>query len=447
MSGLPQDKQERISALLATLPKGLVDRLCATADKADPALGRLMALCREGVATVAKRRLFEPLQPVSGNPETEPPSKAYTPAPLLDIIYDWLADTVAPDLIQSLEDAVSNTDSEPGQGDLDPVRVAVANAITSAVDAVKDDPKAEKKLRTRLQVRDFEAVKHTAVILRSSPVLRVALAGLPNQIPELTDTLSATLRDRYETASEADPDAAVWLLFLLMARMERPWRMLRVFEKIARRGDDLLVSQTDMATIGDALLDDAAYYLNAFASAPETLEDAQKAIGGLAQFAAVTVGMTREIGIRKDGDWGKHLFELRSKASDQMTRIHQAAKDAFWKVTPEAGGMKRRMVGPVPGLGHPEFVKAEALARFMVATKDDASRAAVGSAHSELIATMNERLETVSQSILTSLRSASEDEAAEAQRRCDDTAHLMRVFLHKDAADILVRRVAAALAA
>ena len=130
-----------------------------------------------------------------------------------------------------------------------------------------------------------------------------------------------------------------------------------------------------------------------------------------------------------------------------MTRIHQTAKDAFWKVTPEAGGMKRRMVGPVPGLGHPEFAKAEALARFMVATNDDASRAAVGNAHSELIATMNERLETVSQSILTGLRSASEDEMVEAQRRCDDIAHLMRVFQHKDAADILVRRVAAALAA
>ena len=447
MSGLPKDKQERISALLSTLPEGLVDRLCTTADKADPALGRLMAMCRYGVDAIARERLFEPLEPVSGDPEINPPSKAYTPAPLLEIIFGWLAETAAPDLIETLRHQVSDPDAELEQGQLDPIRLEVAEAIMSGIKAVSDDPKAEKKLRARLQVQDFEAVEHTAVILRSSPVLRTALAGLPNQIPEVTDQLSATIRDRYETASDADPDAAVWLLFLLMARMDRPWRMLRVFEKIARRGDDLLVSQTDMATIGDALLDDAAFYLNAFAAAPETAEDAEKAGAGLAQFAAVTVGMTREIGIRKDGDWGKYLFELRSKASDQMTRIHHAAKDAFWKATPEAGGMKRRMSGPAPGLGHPDFVKAEALAKFMVATKDDASRAAVGNAHAELIATMNERLEMVSQSILSSLRTASADDMADAQSRADDIAHLLRVFQQKDAADILLRRVAAALAA
>jgi hypothetical protein len=78
---------------------------------------------------------------------------------------------------------------------------------------------------------------------------------LPAFIPDLPDDLSASVRDRYEAASEADPDAGVWALFLIMARMDRPWRLLRVFEKIARRGDDLLLSRAPTwPTIGDALL-------------------------------------------------------------------------------------------------------------------------------------------------------------------------------------------------
>ncbi len=447
MSGLTEDKQKRIEALLGTLPGDMADRLCATAVKADPALGRLMTLCRDGLEATARDRLFEPLAPVSGDPETDPPSKAYTPAKLLAVLWSWLDETQASDLTAQVKDAVLDTDAEPGDGQLDPLRIEIANAIMAGIDAVKDDPKAQKKLKARLGVSDFEAVMHAAVILRSSPSVRSAMDGIPDTIPEMTDNLSATIRDRYEAASESDPDAAVWLLFLLMTRMDRPWRILRVFERIARREDDLLISQTDMATIGDSLLADAAFELRAFAVPPDTPETASEAAAGLARFAAVTVGMTREIGIRKDGDWGKQLFELRSKASDQMVQIHQAARDAFWKATPEGGGLKRRVFGTPTKPGEPDFIRAEALGSFLIATKDDASRAAVGNAHNELIADIRDRLEAVSQELLAGMRSASPEEADAGEDRLGNIAQLMTAIGQREAATILLRRVAAALAA
>ncbi len=447
MSGLTEDKQKRIEALLATLPEALAERLCVTAQKADPALGRLMVLCRDGLDATARNRLFEPLRPVSGDPQTEPPSRAYTPAGLLAKVWAWLDEELAPTLTTAVKDEVKDTDAVTGKGNLDPLRIEIANAIMAGIDAIKDQPKAQKKLRARLDVNDFEAVSHAAVILRSSPVVRKALDGLPDNIPEMTDSLSSTIRDRYEAASDADPDAAVWLLFLLMTRMDRPWRLLRVFERIARRGDDLLVSQTDMATIGDALLADAEFALRAFLAAPETPETAKEAAAGLERFAAITVGMTREIGIRKDGDWGKQLFELRSKASDQMSAIHRAARDAFWKVTPEGGGLKRRLSGPPARPGDPDFVRAEALGQFLIATKDDASRAAVGNAHNELIAEVRERLESVGQSLLAELRSAETDDSETTHERLRDISELMAAIGEREAADVLLRRVAAARAA
>lgn len=446
MGQLSEDKLGRVQALLASLPGDMADRLCAAANQGDPALGQLMTLCRDGADAVARRRIFQPLEPVSGDPETDRPSRAYTPVVLLEAIWAWLADTVAPDMVEEVKARVSDLGRPAEPGELDPIRTQLADTLLSAVGTAEADPKQAKKLRMRLGVEDLESVRNTAVLLRSSPVVRKALEGLPEHIPELTDALSANIRDRYEAASDGDPDAAVWLLFLLMARMDRPWRILRVFERIARREDDLLVSQTDMAGIGDALLLDAEHELKSFARPPETPDHAQHAVNGLKSFAAITVGMTREIGIRKDGDWGKHLFDLRGKASDQMTRIHEAARDAFWKATPEGGGLKRRISTP-PKPEEPDFVKAQALGFFLIAAKDDAGRAAVGSAHSEVIADIRERLEAVGQEQLATLRSASPEEAESVQERLRDIALLMEAVGEHEAASVLLRRVAAARAA
>lgn len=446
MGRLSEDKLERVQALVASLPGDMADRLCAAACQGDPALGQLMTLCRDGADAVARRRIFQPLKPVSGDPELDRPSRAYTPVALLDAIWAWLDETVDPEGVKAVRAHVSELRRPLEPGELDPVRLELANKLLDAIETAEADPKKAKKLRGRLGVESLDPVRNAAVLLRSSPVVRKALDGLPEHIPELTDAMSKTIRDRYEAASEGDPDAAVCLLFLLMARMDRPWRILRVFERIARREDDLLVSQTDMAGIGDALLVDAEHELKAFARPPETDEETQRAIKGLRNFAAITVGMTREIGIRKDGEWGQHLFDLRSKASDQMTRIHEAARDAFWAATPEGGGLKRR-VGAPPRPEEPNFIRAQCLGQFLIAAKDDAGRAAVGSAHTDVIAAIRGRLEAVGQGQLAVLRNAGPEDGEDIQERLRDIALLMESVGEKEAAVVLLRRVAAARAA
>jgi hypothetical protein len=231
-----------------------------------------------------------------------------------------------------------------------------------------------------------------------------------------------------------------------MARMDRPWRLLRVFERIARREDDLLVSRTDMAEIGDALLRDAEHHLKGFARAPATYEDADAAAAALADFAAVTVGMTREIGIRKDGAWGRRLFELRSQASDNMARIHEAALDAFKRATPEEGGLKRP-AGPPPKPGEPGYERAGALARFLIRTKDDAGRAAVGNAHQGVIDEIRARLERLADKTLYSIRNNDGHELEVASERLEHAAGLMTEIGAGEAAEVFLRRVAAARAA
>jgi hypothetical protein len=445
MASLPDAKIDKLRLLLTSLKGDRAERLCQLAAKSDPGLGRVLEFCCSDPAEAIRARFFLPLKAVSGEPGVEPPSRSYAPAGLLKNLWNWLDDDLDPDIPRAVRALVTQNLSAAPDGSLDALRRRAADAIESGVKAVKEDPRALKRLKVRLDVSNFENVHHAVSLLRSAPVLRKAVAGLPVEIVEMTDSLAAQIRDRYEAAAEADPDAGVWTLFLIMSRFQHPWRLLRVFERIARRGDDLLVSQTDMAHIGEALLADAEFHLDRFATSPAAREAALDAAEALAAFSAITVGMTREIGIRKDGPWGKRVFALRARASEQMSAIHDIARDVVARAAPEGGPSSQRRAGRRDGEDLSE--RAEALCLFLYLSRDDAGRAAVGGAHAAVMKDIVDRLEDAGQRLLHSLRSGASGGRDEVQARAAQIAGLMRAAGETEAAGVLLRRTAAACAA
>jgi len=446
MGRLPDKKLSQLRALLNSLPGDMADRLCHAAGQGDPVLGRLLDYCRLEPDEAARKLFFAPLAPLSGDPQTCRPSRSYTPEGELKRIWPWLRDEVAPEAAKAARAAAADFDAPEDPLRLDDPRREAGAAILEIVKSLEDEGKKQKRLCARLEINSLEPLRRVGVLLRVSPVLQAELANIPVVIDELNDKLSVLIHARYEAAMEADPDAGVWLLFMIMARMERPWRLLRVFERITKRGDDFLLSRTDMSAVGDALLTDAEHYLAGFSKTPETAEDVEPAVIALTGFAQVTVGMTREIGIRKDGAWGQKLFELRARASAQMENIHDTARSVFESVTPEAGGSRSRR-HKTPVRGEAEFERAAALGRFLYLTKDDASRAAAGNAHAVLLGEIRERLEITGQRVLDELRRGVSKDRAASESRLEDIALLMRALNDDDGANVLLRRTAAALAA
>lgn len=444
MASLPAIKIDQLRQLLTSLPGDRAERLCRLADKSDPALGRILDFCRSEPGEAIRTRFFAPLDAVSGKPGVDPPSRSYAPAALLNTLWAWLEDDLDPGLHAAVRKVVIDGLGAEPDGRLDALRRRAADAIEAGLAAAENEPRALKRLKARLDVRDFEAVRHVVSLLRSAPALRIALAGLPTVISDMSDTLAAKIRDRYEAAADSDPDAGVWTLFMIMTRFEHPWRLLRVFERIARREDDLLVSQTDMAHIGEALLADAAFHLERFGAPPATREAALDGAEALAAFSAITVGMTREIGIRKDGPWGKRVFALRTRASEQMSAIHAVACDVVARAAPEGGPRSGR-----PGARDGENLaeRAEALCLFLYLTRDDAGRAAVGGGHAAAMDAIIERLENAGQRLLDSLRSGACEGRDAVGRRVENIAALMRAAGESEAAGVLLRRTAAAGAA
>lgn len=446
MSRLSAEKMERLRALLSTLPAPVPARLIAVAQTADPVLGELLRTCLEGEGSdEARESFFSPLAPVSGDPQTEAPSRCYTPAPMLRAIWDWMGEALDPEAVAAARAVAARPDAAESAGLLDEARARVAQKIEAAVAETRDDRRARKLLQQRFGTADFARLSDAAAILNAAPVLRAAFEGLPEALEDVGEETAHAIRERYEAASAEQPAAGAWFLFLLMARFQKPWKIMRLFEVIAGRNDDLLVSRTDMAAIGDALLGDAEHFLQGFSRSPRTIEEAEAAVAALERFSSLTVGMTREFGIRKDGPWGKRLFELRARAASNMEDIHARAARVFETVAPDTkrfwsrGGRRR--------LDDNDYAEAEAIAVFLYGAKDDASRAAVGGSHSEALSNARKRLDDFGRSLVDGLRGMPEHEREELRERLNRTADLLRALGEPGDADVLLRRGAAAAAA
>ena len=444
MGPLSAGKVEKLSVLLAHMSVERVDGLVDLALELDPGMARMLEYCRYGADGAASRLFFLPLQDVIGDSTRVEPSKALVPENLLTPLWNWISD-LDPEAASDAMDAASSFTDKPVDEPLDEVRIRVAGGIVKALDELEHDPRESKRLRQQLGVTRFDEVRSIAGMLNSIPALREALDGLPDEIEEMGDEVCAELRDRYEQAIEETPESGVWVLLMIMAKVHKPWRMLRVFERIARRDDDFLLTHTDMSSIGDALLSDAEFYLKGFRNAPRTPEEVETAVRAVTQFAAVTVGMTREIGIRKDGAWGQRLFELRNAASQQMERIHDEARRMFDRALPETGPRRRQRQLAHPG--EPDFDEAEAVCDFLYRVKDDAARAAVGNAHALLLDEFREITEKLGEGILARLRrNVSDDEKADLARLREVTRFL-DILGMRSAGEVLLRRAAAAQAA
>lgn len=437
------EKQEKLRAVLASLPADMTARLCSMANEVDPPLGQLLAHCTIDADTAARARFFAPVAPLIRTPEQAQPTVSLGPPSLIDALWCWMRDEIAPDAVTYAIELAYDYNVPINSEELDAHRAAAADAMIARLDAIEANPKAGKRLQARLGVDSFKAVREVATLLRLAPQARMALKALPAVIDEPGESLCALIRDRYEAAVAAAPDAGPWVILLVMARFTRAWQILRVFEHLTKREDDLLAGSTEMAVIGDVLLRAADHHLSGFRRVPRNEDEARASAAELAAFSALTFGMTREIGIRKGGPWGQRIIALRTGASQQMSTIHDAAWRAFKRVLPNASPLRRRPQPPAPQ----DIDAATALCLFMTLTRDSAGGAAVDGAHRAVISNMTDQLERAGQAALDDLSVADVVARESIHASLEIITRLLTALDQKSSAMILLRRSAAARAA
>jgi hypothetical protein len=220
---------------------------------------------------------------------------------------------------------------------------------------------------------------------------------------------------------------------------------------VSRQVQDRLLSETDMGFAGELLIADLEdLAAQAAAMRPDTF-DAQSLSRSLDRLAMASAGMAREMGIKRDGKWGARIQKSRALASNAaialLGRTAQEVLSAF-----PAGRAGSFAKGPrKPDLSRgpdPERVsRALRWAKLMTAVKPMSAGLGYQSALQQASDEIEGALRQYADAVLTEMRGKDPEIRSTGLAFMEAQAQVTDALAGHEAATLLRRRAAAALAA
>ncbi len=173
-----------------------------------------------------------------------------------------------------------------------------------------------------------------------------ARKAFPKPLTSLTEEELYEVRAIYARACADANDAAPYLLLLLAARMEAPWRALPVVHHIAGAVDDTLVNAREDADILlEALFEDLENCARQLERSAEDDLDTEEADAGLEHFAEFAAGLIAEAKNVADAVTVSRTEACRDIAAAALARYCEQAAASLRKTQPvrHAGGSSRLM--------------------------------------------------------------------------------------------------------
>lgn len=402
----------------------------------------LEALMGEPAGDLAKAYLFAPLRPLTAEPKTVPPSKFRFSPDDLSKMWGWLGRQIAKDVVEEMRKC-----RKPGS---DPVwydfRCRAAEALAEAVTKADRVPKDMTALDKRFGP-DCRSMLHDAIVLlKFSERIDASMADIPAVVDDLDPDLCEHLRAQHETLLAEAPESAVWILLLVMGRLTSPWQIFRVVEKIGRRGDDLVVSKTELAAIGDTVLADTGFYAGKLKQPPGNRAEAEQYFEVFERYVGYSTGMVQEFGIRKDGRWGRSLFGLRAEASTNVEKVMEKVPLALDAGLPEPRRGKSGRVIPAQLPPTPAIDRATGLLYFLHRAREHANAAAIASAQKRIYEQAENRMQEAGKMLVDLVAKSEGQSRLSAEESLAIVADLLEAAGSTEAAGLLRRRGVAAAA-
>ncbi len=404
--------------------------------------GELEDSLNEPAGELAKAYLFEPLRALTAERDTVPPSKFRFSPDDLSKMWGWLGRELAGDLVEEARKC-----RKPAS---DPVwhefRRRAAEALAAAVAKADRVPKDVVALDKRFG-SDCRPMLHDAIVLlKSSECLALAMTDIPPVVDDFDSVLCETVRERHEILIEEAPESAVWLLLLVMGRLTSPWQIFRVVEKIGRRGDDLVVSKTELAAIGDTVLADTGYFAAKLKHPPVDLAEAEAYFAVFERYVGYSTGMVQEFGIRKDGRWGRSLFGLRAEASSNVEKVMEKVPLALDAGLPEPRRGRSGRIIPAQLPTTEAINRASGLLYFLFRAREHANAAAIASAQKRIYEQVETRMLEAGKMLVDVVAGSNGQSRVSAEEALATVADLLDAAGSNEAAALLRRRGAAAAA-
>lgn len=373
-------------------------------------------------------------------------------------IWNWVTTDLMPERAPALEaqirDAILANDDETRDALVLELQGEASELIAAAVAGLEPitekNPKKRKALSNRLGLeRRIDDAAEVAEILKIAEPLGKLQAQLPRPIADLTDPMLNIIKRSYDWFTEHRPEHAVYVILIVMARLEKPETVLRIGRALSWRMDDTLLSNTDLAITGDLLVGDLERLAASIAQQVREQGPAEKISTTIKAFTAAFSALTNEIGIRREGRWGKRLLAMRGTISQAMAVELGKWEKVFGGGLPQARDTRSGFVSP--DLRRPPHEeRTAALYRFvelLEGVRTSADACAFANEYRSANAGLTKELDQYVSKLYDRLRAAEDPELkANGVAFHKIAVELTRMVSGEEAASIVMRRGKAAAA-
>lgn len=310
-----------------------------------------------------------------------------------------------------------------GESDLAPLEDALFNAAGQGLARLVAHAETSERFRDGLADRlgGVPALHDLAEIhflLSAVDHLRAMQKAFPKPLAGLTEEQVFEARRLYEAARRDAPEAAPWLLMGLAARMEKPWRALRLHYHLAAAAEGEAAPAGAIAEILFEDLENAARLLERGAEGAFDAEDARLQVAHFADFAD---GMNEEARRADDKVVVNRVEACRDIAGDCLERFAEQSLAALRRAMPvrQAGGSSRLMAfrpDIAREVSPPAANAARAAAHFLAGALTLAQRLGRNDATEAIIADAVDEARRYLADLVVEIRAAEGDERMSARR-------------------------------
>ena len=293
--------------------------------------------------------------------------------------------------------------------------------------------------------RRLEDIREMCSLLEIADTVESMKSLLPRKpILTLSQEHVNVVKRHYDIVTKNNPGSEVYLLLALIGRLLQPFPVLKVFRALSQKLDDTLAARADLGVAGEMVITALERDADAVAEAADQPNATETDVVAKAKrFANAFKGITTDIGIRRDGEWGKRMYGCRGKVSNAVENLVLAtAQEVILSVLPNKGG------GTPNFNDFPDELKYEAAERRAQALGDAhriAEQIGLQSACQSKVNQLRKDLENYAAKIIERLPKVDVDHKAEAGAHLATTVRLVELITSSDTADLLRRRGNAAL--
>lgn len=370
----------------------------------------------------------------------------------IEPVWNWLTGSLLPDeagaAIEAIRAKLISGAAEFVDGEVQALQTLAAQAILAAIPSPeKADPSAVRSLGGQDIAADAYDM---ARMMEIAPLIARLQHELPRPIHALEERDITTIRAVWEQVVAEHPDCAPYIAFFVLGRLDKPWEIMRLAGALSRKMDDILLSRTDIGFVGELLLSDLEDCVAHLAAIRPNEMKAAPAVDVVTRFGRLSTGIVRELGIKRDGVWGKRLMAARAGIADEMERLlARATKDisATLPMTRRAGlNLRARRIPDLTRMLDPQKAdRAIQLAALVMGARPHATAGAFGSIIAEIDEKIGGLLRHYTADMIDELAIAPPGLRPQASVFIQHAIELTCIMMSPEEGELIRRRAAAAL--